>query len=112
MPRFAYGPDRSGYDCVITWNSRMACVASPLRMSCWARVKSLVARAGGFGMFQAGAAGATGVAVCEFATAGLVGSAGVGIVDDWGGGASCTGGGGGAAGTSASKDALIISVLP
>ena len=69
-----------------------------------ARVNSPFARAGGFGMFQAGAAGAD---TCEFGTAAAVGSAGTAA-----GSGVATAGAGGAAGTSESTLALSSSVLP
>src|SRR4051812_2204328 len=103
MPRSEYGPGRSGYDCVSTWNSRIACVGS-LRMRLYARANSLVARGGAFGM--TGPVGAGGAAVCELGTGFAAGSAGVAIT---GAGAAD---GGGAGGTSASNDALKRSVLP
>ncbi len=77
MPRLAYGPDRSGYDWVSTWNSRMACVGSVPRMSCIARVNSeFAARAGGLRNHAGRRAQRLPRAAWILRRAGVVGSAG------------------------------------
>ena len=93
----AYGPGRSGYDCVSTCISRMACVGSLPRISASARANSALARAGGFGMMSAGAA-RRGRGLRGFDRRPRSGSAGVAM------GGSGSAGAGGGGGTSASNE--------